>query len=156
MALDRLAVGLGRGIVAGAAGAAAMTASSTAEMLLRGREASDAPGRAAARLLRVKVKDDPATGRLALVAHVTTGLSLGAARGLMASAGLRDPVAGAVLFAASLTPDAVAVPALGIAPAPWRWSATDIAVSVLHHAVFTLAASAVYARLERRTDATTT
>jgi hypothetical protein len=73
----------------------------------------------------------------------------------MASAGLREPAAGAVLFAASLTPDAVGVPALGIAPPPWRWSATNIAISVVHHAVFTVAASAVYALLERRPDATT-
>jgi hypothetical protein len=147
--LDRLAHHLGRGLVASVAGTAAMTVSSTVEMRLRGRDPSDAPGRAAARLLRVRIKDDPATGRLARLGHVMTGVSLGSARGLVGFAGLREPVASGVFLGVSLLPDAAGLSAMGIAPPPWRWSATEVAVSVGHHAVFTLATGAAYAALER-------
>jgi hypothetical protein len=146
--LDRFAHHLGRGLVASVAGTAAMTVSSTLEMRLRGRPPSDAPGRAAARMLRVRVEDDPATGRLARLGHVVTGVGLGAARGLVGFAGLREPAASAVFLGVSLAPDAAGLPAAGIAPPPWRWQPVEIAASVGHHAVFALATGAAYAALE--------
>jgi hypothetical protein len=148
-ALDRFAHHLGRGLVASVAGTAAMTVSSTVEMRLRGREASDAPGRAAAQGLRVRVRDDPATGRLARLGHVMTGVGLGAARGVLGFAGLREPAASALFLGLSLAPDAAGLPAVGIAPPPWRWPPVEIAVSLGHHAVFSLATGAAYAALER-------
>src|SRR4051812_26880416 len=123
MDLDRFAQHLGRGIVASAAGTALMTVSSTLEMRLRGRDASDAPGKAASRLLRVEPREDLATGRLARIAHVMTGLSLGAARGMLGFAGVREPRASAIFLGVSLLPDAAGLPAMGIAPPPWRWPA---------------------------------
>jgi len=146
--LDGFAHHLGRGLVASVAGTAAMTVSSTVEMRLRGRPPSDAPGRAAAGLLRVRVDDDPATGRLARLGHVLTGVSLGAARGVVGAAGVREPTASAVFLPISLLPDAVGLSVLGLAPPPWRWGAIDLAVSVGHHAVFALATGAAYAALE--------
>ena len=100
--LDGFAHHLGRGVLASVAGTAAMTVSSTLEMRVRGRPPSDAPGRAAAQILRVRVEDDPATGRLARLGHVMTGVGLGAARGLVGFAGLREPVASAVFLGVSL------------------------------------------------------
>ena len=86
--LDRFAHHLGRGLVASVAGTAAMTVSSTLEMRVRGRPPSDAPGRAAARMLRVRVADDPATGRLASVGHhVVFALATGAAYAALEHAG---------------------------------------------------------------------
>jgi hypothetical protein len=127
-----------------------MTISSTVEMRLRGRPPSEAPGRAAARLLHVRLEDDPATGRLARIGHVTTGTSLGAVRGALGFAGMREPAASAVFLGVSLAPDAAGLPALGLAPPPWRWPAVEVAVSLVHHAVFALATSAAYAALARQ------
>ncbi len=145
--LDRFAHHLGRGLLASVAGTAAMTVSSTLEMRLRGRAPSDAPGRAAAQLLRVRLEDDPATGRLARLGHVMTGVSLGAARGVLGFVGLREPAVSVVFLGVSLVPDAAGLPALGIAPPPWRWPAVELASSVGHHLVFTVATSAAYAAL---------
>ena len=148
--LDGFAHHLGRGLVASVAGTAAMTVSSTVEMRLRGRPPSDAPGRAASQLLRVHVEDDPATGRLARLGHVMTGVGLGATRGVLGFAGVREPAASAAFLGLSLAPDAGGLPALGIAPPPWRWPPVEIAASVGHHAVFAIATGAAYAALERR------
>jgi hypothetical protein len=52
------------------------------------------------------------------------------------------------LFGLALIPDVVVVPALGAADAPWRWSASDWVVTVLHHGVYAAATNATYALLE--------
>jgi hypothetical protein len=147
--LDHFAHHLGRGLVASTAGTVAMTIASTVEMRLRGRGPSDAPGRAAARLLHVRVEDDPATGRLARVGHVATGVSLGAVRGALGFAGMREPAASAVFLGISLAPDAAGLPVLGLAPPPWRWPPIEVAASLGHHAVFALATNVAYAALAR-------
>jgi len=148
-AIDRFAHELGRGLLSAVAGTAAMTASSTLEMRLRGRPPSAAPGMAAAKLLRVRIEDDPATGRVARLGHVMTGMSLGAARGVLGFAGVREPAASAAFFGVSMTPDAAGLPILGIAPPPWRWGAGELAISAAHHAVFAAATGAAYAALSR-------
>ncbi len=145
-ALDRLAVATGRGLVAGVAATAAMTVASTAEMKLRGRPASQAPTQVAATLLGVRPRLGKAD-RFAAIAHVTAGISLGAARGLIDVLGLRGPAASGAFFAVAWTPDLVAVPAAGAAEPPWRWGATEIAISGFHHLVYAAAGDAVYRAL---------
>jgi hypothetical protein len=53
-AVGALADAIGKGLVAGFAGTAAMTVSSTLEAKLRGRAASSAPARATAKVLGIK------------------------------------------------------------------------------------------------------
>ena len=142
--VDRVAVAVGRGLVAGVAATAAITVSSTAEMKLRGREPSTAPADVAAKLLRVEPKDEQ---RFGTVAHLSMGVSLGAVRGLLDVAGLgRDAAAGAFLGIA-WAPDLVLVPAAGAAPPPWKWGIAEIAISGLHHAVYAAAGEAAYRAL---------
>ena len=52
-ALNTLATSIGKGVVAGFAGTAAMTVSSTVEMRLRGRAPSTAPADATAKVLGI-------------------------------------------------------------------------------------------------------
>jgi transposase InsO family protein len=141
---------IGRGLAAGFAGALAMSVSTNAEMRLRGRPPSDAPARALSRLLGVDASTRRRKTRLALAGHLATSLSLGAARGAMATAGVRPAPAGAALLGLALLPEVLAVPALGAAPPPWRWSATDACVSLLHHGVYAGTTNAVYGLLDRR------
>ena len=54
MTFDELATSIGKGLVAGVAGTAAMTVSSTVEAKLRGRPFSTAPADAAAKVLGIK------------------------------------------------------------------------------------------------------
>ena len=58
MRITTLANGIGKGIVAGAAGTAAMTVSSTIEAKLRGRAFSTAPAQAATKALGIEQFDD--------------------------------------------------------------------------------------------------
>jgi hypothetical protein len=139
-------VAAGRGLVAGVAATAAMTVASTAEMKLRGRPPSPAPAEVAAKLLGV----EPRAERFAMIAHLSMGVGLGAARGLIDLAGLRGRAAAATFFAIAWTPDLVAVPAVGAAPPPWRWGAAETAISGLHHAVYAGAGEAVYRALCRQ------
>jgi hypothetical protein len=147
-AVDRGAIALGRGLVAGAAATAAMTVASTAEMKLRRRAPSDAPARVAGRLLGVKPRKK-AGARFATVAHAATGVGLGATRGLLDVAGVRGRAAPAAFFALAWSPDLIVVPAAGAAPPPWRWGATEVAISAVHHAVYAAAGERTYRALAR-------
>jgi hypothetical protein len=140
-AADRLAVAVGRGLVAGAAATAAMTVASTAEMKLRGRPPSMAPADVAAKLLGVKPKKKE---RFGTVAHLAMGISLGAVRGLLDLTGLPPNGAAAAFFAIAWTPDLVVVPAAGAAPPPWEWGVAETAISGAHHAVYAAAGEAAY------------
>ncbi len=141
-AADRVAVAIGRGLVAGAAATAAMTVSSTAEMKLRGRPPSTAPAEVAAKVLGVEPKDEQ---RFGAIAHLAAGISLGAVRGLLDVAGA--PAAPVAFFAIAWTPDLIAVPAAGAAPPPWKWGAAELAISAAHHLVYAAAGEAVYRAL---------
>jgi hypothetical protein len=145
-AADRLALALGRGLLAGAAATAAMTVSSTLEMKLRKREPSTAPAEVAGKLIGVKPRKK-AGQRFATVAHAATGVSLGVPRGLLELAGVRGAPAALAFFAIAWTPDLVAVPAAGAAPPPWRWGAGEVAISGLHHVVYAAAGERAYRAL---------
>ena len=144
---------LGRGVVAGFAGALVMNVSTNTEMRLRGRPPSDAPARAIAKLFGVKARGERRKMQLALAGHLATSVALGAARGVIGRRGVRPAPAGGALFALAMLPEVVVVPALGAAPPPWRWSAVDTAVSVVHHAVYAAAANAAYGWLDARPGA---
>lgn len=64
--LALLADAVGRGLVAGLAGTAAMTLSSMVEMKLRGRSASKTPAQAICKTLGLETVDDRAQERLNL------------------------------------------------------------------------------------------
>jgi len=144
--LDAVAVALGRGIVAGIAATAAMTVATTAEMKLRDRPPSTAPAKAAGKLLGVKPRKK-AGDRFATVAHAVSGVALGTARGLLELAGVRGRAAPAAFFAIAWAPELIAVPAAGAAEPPWRWNATELAISAAHHAVYAAAGETTYRAL---------
>ena len=65
MKLGDIAAAVGKGLFAGAAGTAVMTASSTLEAKLRGRGASTTPAQAASKALGVEPKDE-ASGHVSI------------------------------------------------------------------------------------------
>jgi hypothetical protein len=143
--LRAIASQVGRGLLSGLVGTAAMTASSTLEMRLRGRPASKAPAKAAEKTLGIQPRDAAAEARLGNLVHWSYGTMWGLARAALGSAGVRGPVAGPALhFAALWGSEVLALPALDVLPPIGRWSAQDIAIDVLHHAVYVLAADATY------------
>jgi hypothetical protein len=136
---------IGRGLVAGFAGTAAMTVSSTLEAKLRGRAASSAPARATAKVLGIKEFEDPvAQARFNDLSHWGYGTGWGVLRGLLAAAGLSPRAAtlahGAAIYGAAQ----VTLPALEIAPPAIFWAKEEIAIDAFHHAVYAAATGLAY------------
>lgn len=143
--IDTLATAVGRGIVAGLAGTAAMTVSSTLEARMRRRAASTAPARATAKVLGIREFDsDLAQARWNDLSHWGYGTGWGVLRGLLGATDLSPRQAtlahGAAIYGAAQ----VTLPALEIAPPSIFWGAKEIAIDALHHAVYAAATGAAY------------
>lgn len=146
--LGEIASAVGRGLFAGAAGTAAMTLSSTLEMKLRDREGSTAPADAASKILGVQPRDPAGQARFSSVVHWSYGTGWGAVRGLIGAAGLSGGAAIGAHFAAIWPGALIMLPALDVAPPPWKWGATELGVDAMHHLVYVTATSVAYAALE--------
>ncbi len=149
MRIGDVAAAFGKGIFAGVAGTAAMTASSTIEMKLRNRGASSAPADAAAKVLGVEPVDEEARARFSNLVHWGYGTAWGGVRGLVAAAGLSGTGATAVHLGMLWGSEQVMLPALKVAPPLTEWGAKEIAVDALHHMVYAAATGAAYSLLDR-------
>jgi hypothetical protein len=145
---------IGRGLVAGFAGTAAMTISSTLEAKLRGREPSSAPARATAKVLGIKgFEDSVAEARFNDLSHWGYGTGWGVVRGLLAAAGL-SPRAATLAHGAAIYGSAqVTLPALEIAPPAIFWGKDEIAIDAFHHAVYAAATGLAYTLISGRNGA---
>jgi hypothetical protein len=142
---------VGKGLVAGFIGTAAMTLSSTVEAKLRGRRASSAPARATAKMLGIKsFDDDIAAARFNDLSHWGYGTSWGVVRGLLAAAGVPPRAATAAHGAAIYGAAQVTLPALEIAPPVVFWAKEEIAIDVFHHAVYAAGTGIAYELLDGR------
>jgi hypothetical protein len=144
--VDTLATAVGRGLLAGFAGTAAMTVSSTLEARLRGRAPSSAPARATTKVLGIREFDsDLAYARFSDLSHWGYGTGWGVVRGLLAATGMSPRRAtlahGAAIYGAAQ----VTLPALEIAPPSIYWGAKEVAIDAFHHAVYAAATGAAYA-----------
>ena len=144
MGLGMLASSVGKGLFAGLAGTAAMTASSTVEMKARGRSASTAPAKAAAKVLGVQPADDAAAARFSNAVHWGYGTGWGVVRGLLGAAGLGGLPATALHFSALWGSEVVMLPSLGVVPPVTEWGAKEVGIDVWHHLVYALSADAAY------------
>jgi hypothetical protein len=141
---------IGKGLVAGLLGTAAMTVSSSVEARLRGRGASSAPARATAKVLGIKEFDGPlAQARFNDISHWGYGTGWGVVRGLLAVAGLRPRAATAAHGAAIYGAAQVTLPALEIAPPVVFWAKEEIAIDVFHHAVYAASTGFAYSLIDR-------
>jgi hypothetical protein len=151
--VNTLSRAIGMGIVAGFAGTAAMTISSTIEAKLRGRAFSDAPARATAKILGItEFEDARARARFSDLSHWGYGTGWGVVRGLLGELGLTSKKATPVHFAAVWGSALVMLPALEVAPPVVFWKKKEIAIDVFHHLVYAAATGAAYKLLSREPD----
>jgi hypothetical protein len=140
-----LAGSIGKGLVAGFVGTAAMTISSTVEAKLRGRTPSSAPARATAKVLGIKeFEDEIAKARFNDLSHWGFGTSWGVLRGLLGATGMPARTATALHGAAVYGNSQVMLPALDIAPPAVFWPKEEIAIDAFHHAVYATATGIAY------------
>jgi hypothetical protein len=148
---ERFAGSIGKGLVAGFAGTAAMTISSALEAKLRGRAPSTAPARATAKVLGIaSFEDAVAQARFNDLSHWGYGAGWGIVRGLLDAAGLPPRRATAVHGAAVWGSAQVMLPAMDIAPPSLFWAKEEVAIDGFHHAVYALATGAAYGLLGSR------
>ena len=148
--LTTLADGIGKGVLAGLAGTAAMTVSSTIEAKLRRREFSTAPAKAATKALGIETFDDGiAYSRFSNLVHWGYGTGWGVARGVLRAAGvgprLATPAHFAVLWGSAL----YTLPKYEVAPPVTEWGAEEVAIDVFHHLVYVSTAALVFEMLQR-------
>jgi hypothetical protein len=155
---------IGKGILAGAAGTAAMTGYQLAVARLRGlplatpvpHRWADAPApaqvaRKAARAFgvgdRVTREDVPA---LTNAVHWLYGTSWGAVYGVASRLGRPGPLTGGLAFGTTVWGASYAelVP-LDIYKPPWQYPAKELALDLSYHLVYGVAVAGTYAALER-------
>ena len=151
MKLDTLAGSIGKGIIAGLVGTAAMTVSSTIEAKLRGRMFSTAPADAARKALGIReFESDRAKSRFSDLVHWGYGTAWGVVHGMLRGVGvpstLATPVHGAVIWGSAT----VMLPAFGVAPPVYLWGRKEVAIDVWHHAVYAAATGIAYQLIDRR------
>ena len=144
-ALATAASAIGDGLVAGFLGTAAMTVSSTIEARLRHRAASSAPARATARALGIAAfENELAKARFNDLSHWGYGTGWGVVRGVLGAVGMRPGRATAAHGAAVWGSAAVTLPALDVAPPFVFWGRKEVAIDLLHHAVYAVATGLAY------------
>ena len=147
---DTLATAIGRGLVAGLAGTAAMTISSTVEARLRGRAFSTAPARATAKVLGIREFDsDLAQARWNDLSHWGYGTGWGVLRGLLGALPMSPRTATVAHGAAIYGAAQVTLPALDVVPPSIFWGAKEIAIDAFHHVVYAAVTGAAHTALTR-------
>ena len=142
---------VGRGLVAGVVGTAVMTVVQQADVAVSGRAPSAVPGQVGAHLL--PGRDPRSTDdvhRLNLGVHWAHGLTMGAVRGLLATAGLRGATGTGAHFALLWVGDALLYKSLGIAEMPWRWSGRELVTDLAHKGIYTAVTGVTYDALAAR------
>ncbi|OLF07884.1 hypothetical protein [Actinophytocola xanthii] len=130
---------VGQGLISGAAGALAMTVGEKVEQRLTGRPDSHVP---AAVLERLAGLPELSGGRLRLAnlaMHFGQGALAGIVRALMATAGMRGPVASAMFAVVRLSNDQILENATGVGAPPQTWPRSELAVDLVHKTVYAFA-----------------
>ena len=148
---DALARAIGKGVVAGLAGTAAMTISSTVEAKLRGRAFSKAPAKAAEKMLGIKEFESPRDlSRFSDLVHWGYGTGWGVVRAVMREFGLGPALSTPAHFATLYASELVTLPALDVTPPVTLWPREEVAIDVFHHLVYAAATAVAYERLDGR------
>ena len=137
----------GRGVLAGLAGTAVMTAVEKAEQAVTHRPDSFVPARALLTVLGRHPGDDDRPRGWNHAMHWSTGALLGALSGVWAAIGLRGPRAYLAHTAVRLAFDQTVENATGVGAPPRTWPVGEQAVDFGHKAVYSFATCLVAERL---------
>jgi hypothetical protein len=142
-----------QGLVAGAVGAAVMTAAEKVEQRLTGRPDSHVPGRVLARLTGLPEGRKRPPRSMNLTMHYGQGALAGVLRSVMAQAGLRGAWASGMFTVVRLANDQILENATGVGAPPQTWPPRELAVDLLHKTIYGFATGAVADALAARDGA---
>ena len=159
---------LGKGLIAGLAGTVAITISQMIEMQITKREMSNAPVTVAGKALgveprgqaqqakekaesdgdeaseKVQQKVEANEQKFTQIMHFSYGTGWGVFRGALDLAGVHGPLADLLQFGAIWGTAQVMLPAAAGTPPITEWSPKQIAIDVMHHAVYACAVGLTY------------
>lgn len=147
--LGKLGTAVGRGLIAGIAGTAALTVSQWVERKITGEPASFAPGDAASKALGIEAADREDWGKFSNEVHWTYGTLWGVNRGLLSLTGIKGWPATAIHFAAIYYTAIRVEPDFEVAPPLNEWSKTELGVFALHHVFYAVVAGVVFDAMSR-------
>lgn len=138
-----------KGLLAGAAGVAAMTLAEKLEQALTGRPNSYVPAHTLERLL-----GQPDCDRLGMnwTMHWGQGIVLGPVRAVMARQGVRGPVASFMFMNLRLLNDQTLENATGAGALPWTWPTYEQVVDLLHKGIYAFVTGMLADRLIGKTS----
>jgi hypothetical protein len=138
---------LWRGLLAGAAGVAAMTLAEKIEQQFTKRPNSYVPARALDALTGTTASTHAARVGRNWAMHWGQGIALGALRSTMARRGLRGPMSSFLFLNIRLANDQVIENATGVGALPWTWPVDEQAIDLVHKAIYAWVTGAVADRL---------
>jgi hypothetical protein len=136
-----------RGLAAGLAGVAAMTAAEKLEQAFTRRPNSFVPAHTLEKVLGLPTKPDEERLWMNWAMHWGQGVLLGAVRGLMAERGFRGPVGSFLFMNLRLLNDQTLENATGVGAPPWTWPTDEQVIDLLHKAIYAFVAGATADRL---------
>ncbi|GGS69180.1 hypothetical protein GCM10010156_30170 [Planobispora rosea] len=139
-----------QGLVAGTAGAVVMTLAEKAEQRLTGRPDSHVPARVLQRLTGMAERPGRQSLPVNWTMHFGQAAVLGVLRSVMAHAGLRGPWSSAKFAVVRLTNDQILENATGVGAPPESWPRRELAVDLLHKAIYAFATGVVADALAAR------
>ncbi|MET9431628.1 MULTISPECIES: hypothetical protein [unclassified Streptomyces] len=141
---------LWQGMLAGAAGGLVMTLGEKIEQRVTGRPDSYVPARVLERLTGAAERPGRQPTSVNWAMHLGQAAALGVLRSVMAHAGLRGPLSSAQFAVVRLTNDQILENATGVGAPPSTWPRKELAVDLLHKAVYAFATGAVADALAAR------
>jgi hypothetical protein len=147
-ALGELGSALGKGLLAGLAGTAAITLSQMIEMKITKRSPSEAPVKVASQVTGIQPSSEETKEQVSNEIHFAYGTSWGIARGVLGLLGLKGIPATLVHFGAIWATELIMLPKYDAAPPVNEEEPKSIAIDALHHAVYAIAAGLVYDALD--------
>lgn len=134
---------LARGLLAGAAGVAAMTVAEKLEQAFTGRSNSYVPAHTLERLLGMAERPDEERLGMNWAMHWGQGCILGIVRAAMADRGIRGPIASFLHLNLRLLNDQMLENATGVGAPPWTWPADEQVIDLMHKAIYAYATGTV-------------
>lgn len=154
-----MTTGMVAGAVAGAAGTAALNATTYLDMVWRGRGSSDTPEQTVEAIedklpVRIPGQGDSRNNRisgLGSLSGIATGIGIGAAFGMLRRVGLRPPLplSAVMVGLAAMVSTNVSMTALRVSDLR-RWSAADWLSDLVPHLAYGAVTAAVLEALDRR------